>query len=418
MPHYNKDLITVAGTYYRPVYKDREKLQLLAIGTSISLEREPTNPHDRNAIKVIPHGFQPSDWIGYIPREIAKDLALILARGSQYHCVLHNIYTHRGGPRFVLQLSTFPVPTTSPRVQQVTPARPPQVLNFEDSKSPTGRSFRKHIDVDAHIEKHVGISGIYVIWSRDYKCYVGQSKNIGARWKSHKYDLLRRSHNNEKLQGAWINNGSNYFRFDLLEKAEPHCLDRLELKYIEKFNSFFDGYNETPDGQDREPHRKNQPPSLEPVPPPPPSYNEIIQGQYIESARPELRTEPSVEDITKKEGKKTKEAAQTFVNIPSAPVSSQPVKGAHEMTSRGSPPQEKWGCMVKFALTLISVFFALLFWIVISSDPVPTTNESGVEHSNLIEEGKQDQGGSIKATKDGKTGKMDVPGDNKPILKH
>ena len=405
MPHFNKDLITVAGTYYRPICNDREKLPLLKIGTSISLEREPTNPYDQNAIKVIPRGFQPCDWIGYIPREIAKELAPILARGSQYLCVLHNIYTYRGGPRFVIQLSTFPVPTTSPKIQQVTPAMPPRVLNLEDPKSPTGKRFRKHVDIDAHIEKYYGISGVYVIWSRDYKCYIGQSKNIGARWKSHKYDLLRRSHNNEKLQGAWINNGSNYFRFDFLEKAEAHCLDLLELKYIEKFNSFFDGYNETPDGQDGEPHRRTQPPPLKTIPP---SYNENIQGQFIEREPPRIRTERLAGEINKIGENFPQETAQTLVNAPSAPMSSQQIRGSHEMISRGSPPKERWGWMEKFVLTLISVFFALLILIVISSDPVPPPGESGVEHRTLTEGKKQDQDGAIRAGKSGETDEKEL----------
>jgi group I intron endonuclease len=259
--HYNKDLITVAGVYYRPVHNDPKKLSLLKKGDYISLEREPTNPNDQNAIKVKPHNFKSEDWIGYIPREIAKDLAPILDRGSQYYCVIENIYTHRSSPRFVLQLSTFPVPANSPpKTQPSPPSKPALSPISEDPNSPTGKRFRKHTDIDAHIEKHVGISGIYVIWSRDYKCYVGQSKNIGARWKNHRYDLFKRAHLNDRLQKAWINNGANFFRFDLLKSAEPQNLDRLEQEYIQKLDSFLNGYNGTDDGQRTEsPLQSNRP---------------------------------------------------------------------------------------------------------------------------------------------------------------
>lgn len=365
-PHYNKDLITVVGTYFRPIHNDQKKSSLLNKGCYVSLEREPTNPHDQNAIMVKPHGFQHDDWIGYIPKEVAKDLAPILDRGSQYYCVLDNVYTYQGGPRFVLQLSTFPVPDSSPKVQPSAPRKSFPASSYEDPNSPTGKRFRKHTDIDAHVENHIDVSGVYVIWSRDYKCYVGQSKNIGARWKNHRYDLLKRAHLNDRLQRAWINNGANYFRFDLLESAAPQHLDRLEHEYIQKLDSFLSGYNGTSDGQQGKTLQPKQPEPLgfalspsspSPVPKTPPSSNRTTKQQPEEkqSFNPGATKERKCAEGTQRER---------------SPVPIQGVTGAswhkvicdnHQATGNGSG--------VQWTLLTLTLLFLIVAWLSDSSKP-------------------------------------------------
>jgi len=95
----------------------------------------------------------------------------------------------------------------------------------------------------------MSVCGIYVIWNRNNKCYVGSSKDVGRRWKQHWDKLLRGSHENRNLQDDWIQLGAREFRFDLLEEVEPGKLLEREEFFIRQLRSFAQGYNATPDGQ-------------------------------------------------------------------------------------------------------------------------------------------------------------------------
>lgn len=87
--------------------------------------------------------------------------------------------------------------------------------------------------------------GIYLIQNLiNGKCYIGQSIDIYTRWRRHKnpntwvekdYPLYR----------AFQKYGLNNFKFEILEECAPKELNEKEIYYIEKYNSFFEGYNQT-----------------------------------------------------------------------------------------------------------------------------------------------------------------------------
>lgn len=64
----------VAGTSFRPEFMDA-----FYEANDVDLRREPCNPHDPNAIAVIHEDT--GEQVGFIPREIAKVLAVVMDAG-------------------------------------------------------------------------------------------------------------------------------------------------------------------------------------------------------------------------------------------------------------------------------------------------------------------------------------------------
>lgn len=93
-------------------------------------------------------------------------------------------------------------------------------------------------------------SGIYKITNdRTGETYIGQSKNIEKRIKSHENELRQGTHHNRGMQADWIRGDT--FTFKVLEETSPNrqVLNQKEEKYISQYNSFNQGYNQTPGGQ-------------------------------------------------------------------------------------------------------------------------------------------------------------------------
>ena len=93
--------------------------------------------------------------------------------------------------------------------------------------------------------------GIYrFINNRTGEVYVGQSGNIWARRANHLKELKLEIHHNKGMQEDYDNGDT--FTFEVLEKmpeATREELEEREIYYIEKFNSFYEGYNQTPGGE-------------------------------------------------------------------------------------------------------------------------------------------------------------------------
>lgn len=94
----------------------------------------------------------------------------------------------------------------------------------------------------------MGISAIYIITSRSGKEYVGSAHNYVKRWNDHRYELRKGTHCNRKLQNAWNKYGT--LEFELLEIV-PDVSQLLEREqyWIDRLNTFRDGYNMTPDAR-------------------------------------------------------------------------------------------------------------------------------------------------------------------------
>lgn len=89
-------------------------------------------------------------------------------------------------------------------------------------------------------------SGVYKITNiKNNKIYIGVSRNLGKRRKEHKYRLSANRHVNKLLQSDFNKYGENSFSFEILEIAPVEKLYVLEKYYIEKYDSYKNGYNMT-----------------------------------------------------------------------------------------------------------------------------------------------------------------------------
>lgn len=77
--------------------------------------------------------------------------------------------------------------------------------------------------------------------------YVGKTVNINKRKNDHFNKLRNNKHINQKLQNAWNKYGEENFSFsyEIYDDITEKELNLLEIQNIEKYNSFYDGYNLT-----------------------------------------------------------------------------------------------------------------------------------------------------------------------------
>ena len=71
--------------------------------------------------------------------------------------------------------------------------------------------------------------------------YIGQSTNIERRWCNHKNEINK----DYPLYRAFKKYGIENFNFSIIELCEVSELDEKEIFYIKKYNTYFDGYNQT-----------------------------------------------------------------------------------------------------------------------------------------------------------------------------
>lgn len=97
--------------------------------------------------------------------------------------------------------------------------------------------------------------GIYKITNKvNGHSYIGQSVDIEKRWKSHKkraYCSTGKEYE-KALYRAIRKYGLDNFKFEVLEECPKEKMNDLEVYYISKYNSYSNGYNETPGGDARD----------------------------------------------------------------------------------------------------------------------------------------------------------------------
>lgn len=96
-------------------------------------------------------------------------------------------------------------------------------------------------------------SGIYMVTNTiNNHVYIGQSKNIYNRFNNHhisEYKNEKSSCFNTKFYRALRKYGLENFVVSIIELCPVEELNQKEIYYIEKFNSFHNGYNSTAGGQ-------------------------------------------------------------------------------------------------------------------------------------------------------------------------
>lgn len=90
--------------------------------------------------------------------------------------------------------------------------------------------------------------GIYKITNLlNKKIYIGCSKNIEHRWIAHKSESIIETNPayNYTIHKAFRKYGLDNFKFEIIEITEEKDLFEREKYWINKYNSYENGYNET-----------------------------------------------------------------------------------------------------------------------------------------------------------------------------
>ena len=94
--------------------------------------------------------------------------------------------------------------------------------------------------------------GIYKITNNlNGQIYIGLSVNIEKRWKDHKnrYQNETDKEYEKTLYRAFRKYGIENFTFEIIEECSKEELSSKEIQWIAFYDSFANGYNETPGGE-------------------------------------------------------------------------------------------------------------------------------------------------------------------------
>lgn len=81
------------------------------------------------------------------------------------------------------------------------------------------------------------------------KVYIGQTcREIHHRIKEHTNSLNKGAHHSKKLQQAWDTSTVKELIYDILEEPNISELAKQEESWVHKYNSYNNGYNSTPGG--------------------------------------------------------------------------------------------------------------------------------------------------------------------------
>lgn len=92
------------------------------------------------------------------------------------------------------------------------------------------------------------MTGIYKITNiTNGKSYIGQSTNIHKRWKKEIKDSNNANSQsyNYPLMRAFRKYGINNFKFEVIEECKIEELNKKEIYWIDYYDTFFHGYNQT-----------------------------------------------------------------------------------------------------------------------------------------------------------------------------
>lgn len=88
------------------------------------------------------------------------------------------------------------------------------------------------------------MTGIYKITNKiNGHSYIGQSININERWRHHRNYSVKNSQ--YPLYLAFAKYGLNNFDFEVIEECLDNELDDKEIYYIQLYDTYYNGYNQT-----------------------------------------------------------------------------------------------------------------------------------------------------------------------------
>lgn len=91
--------------------------------------------------------------------------------------------------------------------------------------------------------------GIYrCVNINDGRSYVGQTNSLQKRKKEHLQALKNHRHGNSHFQRAWDLHGEYNYEWQVVETCPLEELDELEIYWIDRYDAFRDGYNNTVGG--------------------------------------------------------------------------------------------------------------------------------------------------------------------------
>jgi len=81
------------GVNFRPTVA-KEVVLALNVGDKLSLEREPSNKFDENAIRVLHPDEEAEDsrFLGYVAKEVAVVIAPLMDEGTEYSAEVYSFY--------------------------------------------------------------------------------------------------------------------------------------------------------------------------------------------------------------------------------------------------------------------------------------------------------------------------------------
>lgn len=91
--------------------------------------------------------------------------------------------------------------------------------------------------------------GIYKITNKiNEHCYIGQSINIEERWREHRNSINTIESWDRSIYQAIRKYGLENFSWEIIEKCSKDELDEKEIYWINYYNSYKNGYNQTMGG--------------------------------------------------------------------------------------------------------------------------------------------------------------------------
>ena len=97
---------------------------------------------------------------------------------------------------------------------------------------------------DSNVKK---LTGIYKITNtKNNKIYIGQAVNIGERWRQHiKAGIGAEFPSGNQMYKDMLIQGPETFTFEVQEKCEKSNLNAREMYWINYYNAYQNGYNQT-----------------------------------------------------------------------------------------------------------------------------------------------------------------------------